>query len=141
VWKRCVRVQVRVRVAVPTAHWCPRGEWRVGRGPGPLYTTDYRGASGRPQAPRGRPKKKTGDPRGGWVGQRPEKLEELGSRSRVRFIFRYFLVVFLNSELPSPSPRNAQKRDKKKPGGVGFGFLVDFFVKAFRHDFFLNSRR
>jgi hypothetical protein len=74
---------------------------------------------------------------GGWVrGQK---------RTRVRFIFSdIFYRVF---ELPLP--RNARKRDKKNREKVGFGLLVEFFVKAFRHDFccktffvvFLNSHR
>jgi hypothetical protein len=38
-----------------------------------------------------------------------------------------------------PSPRNAQKRDKKNQEKLGFGFLVDFFVKTFRHDVFCKT--
>jgi hypothetical protein len=38
-----------------------------------------------------------------------------------------------------PSPRNAQKYDQKNREKIGFGFLVDFFVKTFRHDFFCKT--
>jgi hypothetical protein len=73
--------------------------------------------------------KKSGTPVvGGWVRVR--------KRTRVRFIFSmFFYRVF---ELPSS--RNAQKRDKKQiREKVGFGFLVEFFVKTFRHDFFCKT--
>jgi hypothetical protein len=52
---------------------------------------------------RGRQKKKVGGPRGGWVGQRPKK-----DQGQI-YLFDIFCGVF---ELPSP--RNSQKRDKKK---------------------------
>jgi hypothetical protein len=60
-------------------------------------------------------------------------------------LVRYFLRV-----LELPSPRNAQKRDKKKPRKNRFGIFDDFFVKTCRHDLkkkatffvvFLNSHR
>jgi hypothetical protein len=61
---------------------------------------------------------------GGWV--RGQKM------TRVRFVF--FDIFYRVFELPLP--RNAQKRDKKNREKVGFGVLVEFFVKTFRHDFF-----
>jgi hypothetical protein len=61
---------------------------------------------------------------GGWVRVR--------KRTRVRIVLKYFF----NRVFELPSSRNAQKRDKKNREKVGFGFLVDFFVKTFRHDFF-----
>jgi hypothetical protein len=55
------------------------------------------------QPPEGKgPPKKNGDPRGGWVGQRPKK--DWGQI----YFFDVFCRVF---ELPSP--RNAQNRDKE----------------------------
>jgi hypothetical protein len=41
------------------------------------------------------------------------------------------------------SERNAQKRDKQKtkPRKIGFGFLVDFCVRTFRHDLFCKKKR
>jgi hypothetical protein len=85
-------------------------------------------------SPRGRGRQKQiGDPQvvGGWVrGQKS---------TRVRFFVDFFNRVF---ELPSP--RNAPKRDKTIEEKIGFGFLVDFFVKTFRHDFLVvpfNSHR
>jgi hypothetical protein len=81
--------------------------------------------------------KKNGDPCGGWVGLRQKK-----DQGPIYF-FDIFCGVF---ELPSP--RNAQKRDKQNREKVVLGFLVDFFVKTFRHDFlqkifivFLNFHR
>jgi hypothetical protein len=70
-------------------------------------------------------KKKSGTPVvGGWVRVR--------KRTNVRFFFDF---VF-NRVFELSSSRNAQKRDKKNREKVGFGFLVEFFVKTFRHDFF-----
>jgi hypothetical protein len=55
-------------------------------------------------------------------------------RTGVRFIFSiFFYRVF---ELTSP--RNAQKRDKTNREKIGFGVLLEFFVNAFRHDFFVK---
>jgi hypothetical protein len=76
---------------------------------------------------------------GGWI--RVRKSDGVG------FIFSIFFCRCRVFELPSP--RNAQKRDKKNREKIGFGFLVEFFVKTFRHDVFcnffwcvfLNSRR
>jgi hypothetical protein len=72
-------------------------------------------------------KKKAGDPVvGGWAGVR--------KKDGVKLVFRYiFLIAFLNS--PHNSQRNAQKRDKK----IGFGFLVEFFVKTVQHDVFCKT--
>jgi hypothetical protein len=42
---------------------------------------------------------------------------------------------FFNCGFELPSPRNAQKRDKKNREKIDFGFFVDCFVKTFRHDF------
>jgi hypothetical protein len=75
---------------------------------------------------RGR-QKKVGDPRGGWVGG-SEAKKGLGSD----FFPRYFFYrVF---ELPSP--RNAQKRDKKKSRKNRFGIFCQMFFVVF-----LNSHR
>jgi hypothetical protein len=75
---------------------------------------------------------------GGWVrGQK---------RTRVRFIFPiFFLIVFLNSP-HRETPKNVIKKNLEK---VGFGLLVNFFVKLFDTIFvcktffvvFLNSHR
>jgi hypothetical protein len=51
-------------------------------------------------APRGR--QKIGDPRGGWVGQRPKK-------DQGHFPFRYFLMVFSNSPRRE-TPKNVIKK-------------------------------
>jgi hypothetical protein len=124
----------------------PRAKGQEGPGAkrGSVPRPAARGArSARPRGPisKGPPKKKIGDPRGGWVGG--SKYEKgLGSD----LFFRYFFCrVF---ELPSS--RSAQKRDQKGEAReiagrnkfrekVGFGFLVEFFVKTFRHDFFCKT--
>jgi hypothetical protein len=49
----------------------------------------------------------------------------------------FFVTFYRVFELPSP--RNAQKRDKQNRERIGFGFLVEFFVKTFRHDFFCKT--
>jgi hypothetical protein len=59
--------------------------------------------------------------------------------------FDIFLIVSLNSP-HRETPKNVIKQNREK---IGFGLLVDFFVKTFRHDLFfktffvvfLNSRR
>jgi hypothetical protein len=56
---------------------------------------------------------------GGWVGQRPQK-----DQGQIYGVFEL------------PSPRNAKKRDKQNRQKISFGFWVDLFVKAFRHDVF-----
>jgi hypothetical protein len=80
-------------------------------------------------------------PWGGWLVPRRPKKYQGWSKTNCEFFYRFFEL---------PSPRNAQKRDKKKiEKKIGFGFFVDFFVKTFRHDFFckkffvvfLNSHR
>jgi hypothetical protein len=63
---------------------------------------------------------------GGWVGVR--------KRNGVR-------VAFLRSPCDSPhreTPKNVIKENREK---FGFRFLVDFFVKHFRHDFFVKHFR
>jgi hypothetical protein len=74
---------------------------------------------------KGSPKKRIGDPRGGWVrGQR-----------RTRFFFpRFIFIVFLNSP-HRETPKNVIKKIEKK---ISFGFLVEFLIKTFRHDFFVK---
>jgi hypothetical protein len=60
---------------------------------------------------------------GGWVeGQK---------RTRVKSFFDIFCCV-----LKLPSPRNAQKRDKRNREKSVWDFFVDSFTKPFRHDFF-----
>jgi hypothetical protein len=72
--------------------------------------------------------KKIGDPAvGGWVGQSTKR-----GWDRIQFLDIFYLVFLL------PSPRNAQKRDKKTPRKNGLGLLAHFFVKTFRHDFFVS---
>jgi hypothetical protein len=67
----------------------------------------------------GAAKKKGGDPRGVWVGQRPKK--DQGQ------IFFDIFIVFLNSP-HRETPKNVIKKNREK---IGFGFLVEFFVKVF----------
>jgi hypothetical protein len=83
----------------------------------------------RPRAQQGAGKKKVGDPRGGWVGQSTKE------RDGVRFFSDIFLIVFLNSP-HRETPKNVIKKNREK---IGFRFLVDFFVKTFRHDFFCKT--
>jgi hypothetical protein len=82
--------------------------------------------------------KKTGDPRGGWVGQSTKK-----DWGQIYFFDNFYRVFEL------PSSRNAQKRDKRKFEKKSvLDFLSNFLLKTFRHDFlcktffvvFLNSR-
>jgi hypothetical protein len=82
----------------------------VGNWGGPLSTqlTQLRQA-------KGPPKKKIGDPHGGWVGQRPKK-----DQGQI-YVFDIFLWCFFLL----PSPRNTQKRNKKK-SFFSFRFYVDF---------------
>jgi hypothetical protein len=73
--------------------------------------------------------KKTGDPRGGWVVQSTKK--DQGQKKNFDIFYRVFEL---------PSSRNAQKRDKRQiREKVGFGFLVEFFVKNNRHDLFCKT--
>jgi hypothetical protein len=48
------------------------------------------------------------------------------------FFWGYFFIVFLNSPYRE-TLKNVIKEIREK---VGFGLLVEFFVKTFRHDFF-----
>jgi hypothetical protein len=77
-------------------------------------------------------KRTTGDPRGGWVGQRPKK-----GQGRIFFLDNCF-IFYRVFELPSP--RNAQKRDKTKSLKKNrFWIFGQFFVKTFQHDFFCKT--
>jgi hypothetical protein len=69
---------------------------------------------------RGR-QKKIGDPRGEWVGGRTK-------RGWVRLKRKYFDIIFIEKRPIT------NKRDKTNLKKIGFGFLVEFFVKTFRHD-------
>ena len=65
---------------------------------------------------------------GGWV--RGEKM------TRVKYVFfLHYFMVFSNSP-PRETPKNVIEKSRKK---IGFGFLVDFFVKTFRHVFVLQN--
>jgi hypothetical protein len=79
------------------------------------HWTPDTGSRGRP------PKQKVGDPRGGWVGQRPKK-----DRGQIYFLICFYGVFLL--------PPLTEKKSRK----TCFGFFVGFLVKAFRHDFFQN---
>jgi hypothetical protein len=72
-------------------------------------------------------KNKTGDPRGGWVGQSTKK-----GWGQI-FLVIFLVIFFFTRVFDLPSPRNAQKRDKKVEKKIGFGFLVfgRFFCKNF----------
>jgi hypothetical protein len=74
--------------------------------------------------------KKIDGPWGGWLVPRRPKKYQGWSFFFVRFFYRVFEL---------PSPRNAQKRDKRNREKMGFGFFVDFFAKTFRHDFFCKT--
>jgi hypothetical protein len=50
-----------------------------------------------------------------------------------------FVSIFFYRVFELPSPRNAQKRDKKIREKISFGLLVEFFVKTFRDDFFCKT--
>jgi hypothetical protein len=56
-----------------------------------------------------------------------------GSEAKERPGSDLFCQYFFNGVFEAPSPRNAQKRDAKKSRKISFGFLVDIFVKVFRH--------
>jgi hypothetical protein len=89
---------------------------------------------------------------GGWVNRTNQKPKKDPDWGQICFVdVDIFLVVFLTTPLNltenRETPKNAitflKKREK-----IGFGLLVDFFVKTFRHDlkkkFFvvpLNSHR
>jgi hypothetical protein len=76
---------------------------------------------------KGPAKKKVGDPRGGWVDQ-----YEKGMGSN--YIFRIFYRVF---ELPSP--RNAQKRDKRKSKRNRFFWIFGRIFCVFSTRCFLQN--
>jgi hypothetical protein len=80
----------------------------------------------------GAAKKKVGDPRGGWVGQRPKK-EQAGF---IFWIFLFLCSVFGGTPLTGNSPKTWQRKPRKKNC---FRFLVEFFVKTFRHDLFYKT--
>jgi hypothetical protein len=66
---------------------------------------------------------------GGWlVPRRPE------STKAGHIFLRDLFIVFLNSP-HRDTPKNVIKKNCEK---IGVGFFVDFFVKTFRHDFFLQ---
>jgi hypothetical protein len=69
-----------------------------------------------------------GDPHGGWVG-----------RSTKKGWNQIFFDIFLYRVSGLPLPRNTQKRDKTNGEKISFGFLVEFFVKPFRHDVFCKT--
>jgi hypothetical protein len=65
------------------------------------------------------------------VGQRPKK-----DQGQIYFFDIYFIaIVFLNSP-HRETPKNVIKKNREK---IGFGFLVEFFVQVFRHDFLLQN--
>jgi hypothetical protein len=98
-----------------------------------------RGAAprGRNDVARGR-QTKIGDPRGGWVGQSTKK-----GWGQIYFFDIFYCVLEL------PSPRNAQKRDKKMRKSRFWDFgrffcknkLTRFFCKSFLFVFFIPSLR
>jgi hypothetical protein len=91
------------------------GRWALGAG---RWRWRWRWRKGPPI------KNKIGDPRGGVRGQK---------RTGVRFIFSiFFLIVFLTSP-HRETPKNAIKKISRK---VGFGLLVECFVKSFRQGVF-----
>jgi hypothetical protein len=63
---------------------------------------------------------------GGWVRVR----KRMGSD-----LFFVFFIVFVNSP-HRETPKNVIKQNREK---IGFGFLVEFFVKTFRHDVFCKT--
>jgi hypothetical protein len=76
--------------------------------------------------PRGRQNQKSVTPVVGW-------WVRVQKRGGVRFVFfDIFLVVFLNSP-HRETPKNVIKENQEQ---IGFGFLVEFFGKFFRHDVF-----
>jgi hypothetical protein len=64
------------------------------------------------------------------VGQWSEAKKGPGSD----LFFSIFFIVFLNSP-HRETPKNVINKNREK---IGFGFLVEFFVKTFRRDFFQN---
>jgi hypothetical protein len=75
----------------------------------------------------GAAQKQIGDPRGGWVGQRPKK-----DQGQI-FFSDILLMMFLNSPHREMSKNVINKIEKTS--------VLDFcrfFVKTFRHDFFVK---
>jgi hypothetical protein len=77
-------------------------------------------------ATRGRRKMKTKNRRPPWWVGGSEAEKAPGSDFFPKILCGVFLL---------PSPRNAPKRDKRKPRKNRVLFFVAFFVKTFRHDF------
>jgi hypothetical protein len=77
---------------------------------------------------RGTQKKSDGPLRGWLVPWRPKKFQGWSD------FFQVFFSVFLNSP-HQETPKNVIQQNREK---IGLGFFVDFFVKTFRHDFFLK---
>jgi hypothetical protein len=50
---------------------------------------------------------------------------------------QYLLLCFFTPAPYRETPKNAIKEIENK-SQIGFGFFVDFFVKTFRHDLFVN---
>jgi hypothetical protein len=100
------------------------------------FAPNVLGRDPRPPLGRQKVKQKVGDPRGGWVSQRPKKDQGQKKKSDI-----FSRVLFL------PSPKNAQKRDKKKPRNNRFFCrillkLFDTIIFVTRFLFvFLNSHR
>jgi hypothetical protein len=67
-------------------------------------------------------------------GSELEYEKGLGSLGPDLFV-RYFFIVFLNSP-HRETPKNVRNKIREK---IGFGFLVELFVKSFRHDFFCKT--
>jgi hypothetical protein len=81
-----------------------------------------------PPGDKGPPKKKRG---AAWSGRSRVGGSEAKKGPGSDLFFDIFSRVF---ELPEKRPKNVIKNREK----IGFGFLVEFFVKAFRHDFFVK---
>jgi hypothetical protein len=79
-------------------------------------------------AARGRQKTKIGDPRGGWVGQRPKK-----DQGQICFFdIRFFFLTHLTEKRPKPWLKNQSRKS------IGFGFLGDFCCESFSTRFFVK---
>jgi hypothetical protein len=95
---------------------------------------------------RGCRKKEVGHPRGGWVGQRPKKQQDLKKSGMFFVMFSNFpcretpknakkksawaLWENFGGVFELPSQKNAQKRDKTKQNEEKY--ILDFFGKGFR---------
>jgi hypothetical protein len=96
---------------------------------GPLRQPCGRRAALGAEQPRGpQNQKKIDGPWGGWlVPRKPKKYQGWSD-------FCEIFIVCLNSP-HRETPKNVTKKNREK---IGFGFLIDFFVKPFRHDFFVK---